>query len=178
MIFTFIAYDSAKNLGAAYNRSMKIIGPRDWGCFVDHDAMWTTADWYRQLEAAVRAKPDAGMFTAVTNRIGSPHQRVRGVDPNNHDIRYHRARGRALARQTEIVDVTDVAPTSGVVMCLSRRVWRRAGGFKSGMLGVDNAMHASLKRRGLRIYLLPGLYVYHWYRGDGDKSHLRGAKVA
>lgn len=178
MIYTFIAYDRNRDLGAAYNRSMKLLGPHDWACFIDHDAMWTTTNWYRQLERAIKVRPAAGLFTAVTNRVGSARQVAPGVDPKNHDIYYHRKLGKKLGQAGGIIDITNGSPISGVVMCLSRSAWSRAGGFKSGMLGVDNAMHRDLKRRGYKIYLLTGLYVYHWYRADGDQSHLRGVKVA
>jgi GT2 family glycosyltransferase len=179
-ITTVIAYDAGRDLGAAYNRAMRRARPGDWVCFLDHDAMWTTRYWYDQLSKAVEAHPGAGAFTACTNRIGNHYQRAPDVDRENHDVRYHRRVGAELASKhgARVVDVTDKSPISGVVICLSQRAWATAGGFKSGFLGVDNRLHDDLRVAGLRIYLLPGLHVYHWYRGDGDMSHVSGTRSA
>jgi hypothetical protein len=49
-------------------------------------------------------------------------------------------------------------------------------GFESGFLGVDNAYHAAVAKAGFTVHVLRGLYVYHWYRGDGDRSHLTNGR--
>jgi GT2 family glycosyltransferase len=178
-LWVSIAYDPGKNLGAAYNAEMRRIGERDWMCFLDHDAMWTTRSWYRQIAEAMSRLGSAGAFTAVTNRVGARWQRV--GDPANHDMRYHRRLGQELAARygSKTRDVTDASPRlSGVVIVISKLAWTHIGGFASGFLGVDNRMHEELRRVGRKVYLLPGLYVYHWYRADGDVSHLEGTKRA
>lgn len=175
-IKTLIAYDARMDLGGAYNELMaELPTDDDWAVFLDHDAMWTTSAWYHQIVAAIEAQPDAGLFTAVTNRVGNKAQRAPGVLVDNHDIRYHRKKGRELFERhyAELVDVTDIEPPiSGVVMVIKKAVWARVGGFARGFLGVDNRMHVDLREHGLRIYMLKGLYVYHWYRAENDKAHL------
>jgi hypothetical protein len=34
------------------------------------------------------------------------------------------------------------------------------------LLGIDNALHRDLRAAGLRIALMKGIYVYHWYRNS------------
>lgn len=167
MIQTFMPYALDKNLGHAYNEAMQLLPDDAWAVFLDHDAMWTTREWYRQLEEAIRFKPDAGAFTAMTNRIWSDWQRT--GNRNIHDMIWHRRYGQGRLRVRTLLDVTDTAGMGGVVMCLSKRAWQLAGGFVNGMLCVDHHMHQSLRDAGYRIWLIEGLYVYHWRRAQGDE---------
>lgn len=169
-LITAIAYDVERNLGRAYNTVMERLLPGDWCCFLDHDAIWTTREWHRQLLAAIETRPDAGLFVAVTNRIGRKEQIAPGC-PAGHDMRDHFAFGERLKSEHEAAtrDVTDGNLISGVVMCISHETWEAMGGFKPGFFGVDNEAHRAIRRIGKRVYLMPGLYVQHWYRGDGRK---------
>ena len=48
----------------------------------------------------------------------------------------------------------------------SKKAWYEVGGFReNGLIGVDTNYVGKLKAKGYKIYLLKGLYVYHWYRG-------------
>ena len=167
-LVTAIAYDVERNLGRAYNEIMDRLRPGDWCCFLDHDAMFTTRDWYRQILSVIAEHPAAGLLAAVTNRIGRKEQIPPGA-PTSHDMREHFAFGSKLRDQHghRVKDITRASPISGVVMCLSRETWQAIGGFKDGFFGVDNRAHRDVARADRRVYLMPGLYVYHWYRADG-----------
>jgi len=128
MIVAMIPYcpsGHGANLGYAYNEQMKRLGDDDWACFIDHDACFTTREWYRQLEAIVERIEGPALLTARTNRVGTPWQCVEGVDPNEHSMEYHRAVGEKVMREqgTTITDVTGRSPISGVVMLLSKKTW-------------------------------------------------------
>ena len=60
MIYTHIPYapkESDKNIGFAYNKFMEMLPSEgDWGCFLDHDAMFTTKSWYKQLNDIIEDK--------------------------------------------------------------------------------------------------------------------------
>lgn len=158
-----------RNLGAAYNAAMELIGPEDWACFMDHDMMFTTRAWYPQLLEAIAFRPYAGLISAVTNRIGAFWQRAAEADRDNHDIAYHREIGAKRARsRRSLLDVTDTKGLGGVVLCLSKQAWQEAGGFPDGLLCVDHGIHFRLRDAGRRVYLLESLYVYHWRRAFGD----------
>jgi hypothetical protein len=75
-MYTHIPYAPGKtrNLGRAYNQFMHLLQDEDRACFIDHDAMFTTVDWYDQIEHIVDKYLDAGMFTAKTNRIKNRKQ--------------------------------------------------------------------------------------------------------
>jgi hypothetical protein len=170
-------FDVEMHVGRAYNEAMQHLPADAWACFLDHDVALTTREWYRQLQEAIVAFPE-GSFTAVTNRIACSWQRAHETSPDNHDMRYHRQAGRVRLGNRHLLDVTDTMGWGGVLMCLSKRSWERAGGFVDrGLLCVDHQMHFALRDAGLRVYLLEGLYVYHWRRAFGDELPADAPKV-
>lgn len=173
-IYNFIAYDTDKNLGKAYNACMDLVDDDDWVVFIDHDAMFVQRDWYKNVKRVIEENPEYGFFTCFTNRIGCPWQLVPDIDRDNHDLRYHKEIGKALEQITEeeVIDVTKASPLSGVVMIVQKKVWKKIGGAKDGFLSVDNSLHYRCTQNGVKVGAIRSLYVYHWYRGDGDRSHL------
>lgn len=167
MLFTMMPFSTEMNLGKAYNEAIALLPEDAWACFLDHDAIWTTREWYRQIEEAIRTVPDAGALTACTNRIAPPWQQV--GDRDNHDMARHRRFGAARLKVRTLLDVTDTKGMGGVVMVISKRAWKLAGGFVDGILCVDHHMHFALRDLGLKIWLIEGLYVYHWRRAFGDE---------
>lgn len=170
---TFIAYDDNKNLGNAYNDCVSLLNDEDWFVFLDHDAMFIRRDWYPYLKNIIRENSQYDLLTCSTNRIGCMWQRIQGVDYNNHDIRYHKQVGMELSSMNlPVMDVTDHPRLSGVVIVSNKKSWDAVGGAKDGFLTVDNDLHDKFANKGLKVGFIPSLYVYHWYRGDGDTSHL------
>ena len=182
MIHTYTCYAPAsinKNIGAVYNQFMEMIGEDDWACFLDHDAMFTTHNWYKMLEQIVSLVEDRsgaranqiGLLTAVTNRIGNVEQIIfdkSSSEAQNHDMYFHRKIGHE--RAIEYGSQCRVAQNliSGIVMLTSKKVWKQCGGFKGGFLSVDNDYDAKVRQAGYITVILDGLYVYHWYRADGQ----------
>lgn len=174
-IYNFIAYDADQNLGRAYNACMDLVDDDDWVVFLDHDAMFVQRNWYKNVKRIIEENPEYGFFTCLMNRVGCRWQIPGNVDPNNHDIRYHKEVGKALEQITEneVQDVTKAPGLSGVVMIVQKKVWDKIGGAKDGFLGVDNELHYACARNGVKVGLIRSLYVYHFYRADGDRSHLK-----
>ncbi|MHB1560028.1 MAG: glycosyltransferase [Isosphaeraceae bacterium] len=171
MIVTMIPYcprSQGRNLGFAYNELMARLRDDDWACFIDHDACFTTQDWYAQLEEITASLTGPCVLTALTNRVGSHWQRAPGVDRDNHAMDYHRRIGRAIQAEARgtLRDVTRESLMSGVVILLSKSTWVQLGGFEDGFLGVDNAIHQAARDRGIPVCLMEGVYVYHWYRAE------------
>lgn len=169
VIIAAIPYSDERNLGAAHNEFMSLLPEDGWGCLLDHDVMFTTREWHRQLTDAVMRYPE-GCFTAMTNRVKCPFQIVPGVSLKTHDMWYHREIGFNVLRDAKdkIIDVTDEPRTpAGLIMLLSKQAWRDAGGFPDGLHLMDKRMWTALKLVGRRIYLITGLYLYHWHRGGG-----------
>ena len=160
-LFTCIPFEPEKQLGRAYNKFMELLGPEDWACFIDHDAMFLTQSWNEQLREIIKQNPDAGLITCVTNRIGCKAQKHPTID--SHDIVYHRSvaewiEGEYWAQTSEVR-----GPVSGVLMCLSKKTWEQ-NKFTDGFLGVDTRFCQTLMENKKKILIAGGLYVYHWYR--------------
>lgn len=167
------------DIGADYNRFMEMLPlDSDWGLFLDHDAMFTTKDWYIDIDMITDSN-NIGMYSCMTNRIGNEFQIPDNVDRNNHDILYHRKIG-ADVRDKNKNSVTVVNhrkhPISGVMILIKKSVWNDVGGFCSGFFGVDTDIHARCNKNGHHVGIMNGIYVYHFYRGDGDNSHVDTAK--
>jgi hypothetical protein len=165
------------NYGRALNEHMDLIPEGAWGCFLDHDAAWTTRDWYRQILEAIAFRPEAGLFTAVASRIGPRWQRAGERD--SHDMTRHRAIGEERARSNRtLLDATDTKGIGGVVMVISKDAWRSVGGFVDGMRCVDHMMHFAQRAAGRSIYVIESLYVYHARLTSGDSRLALASPVA
>ena len=169
-------YSLTKNLGAAYNRHMALLPEGAWGIFLDHDASWTTPVWYRQIAEAVVARPDAGLFTAVANRIAPRWQRAGNRD--SHDMDVHEAIGRDRLRIRTLLDATGTKGIGGVVIVISKEAWRSVGGFVDGMRCVDHRMAFAQRDAGRKVYVIEGLYVYHRRRTSCDPKLLNEVPIA
>lgn len=165
MILPMMPYDDTgqKNLGSAYNQAMARLWEDDWAILLDHDIIaGLNRDWVPIVQEAIRFRPDAGAFVAVTNRIDAAWQRAGETDPDNHDVLYHTeiAATRAVTHRT-ILDVTETKGFGGVAFALSKRTWQAMGGFAEGMLCVDHSMFFKLQRACRPVYLVENWYVYH-----------------
>src|SRR5690606_6544350 len=74
-------YDSGKNIGKAYNEAIERIGDdNDWIVVRDGDTLFPTPQWGKHIEDALMKVGDHyQLIGAMTNRIGSEHQRVPGM---------------------------------------------------------------------------------------------------
>ena len=162
MIYTHIGYRPDANLGRAWNDFMALIPDDAWAVLQDHDCVATTGRWYHQFAEAIAFRPEAGAFIVTTNRIAAPWQRAAEADPDNNDMAYHRAIGKArLARRT-LLDVSRTKGWGAVAFAVSKLAWREVGGFADGLGCVDHSLHFGLQRVGRPVYLIEGCYFYHW----------------
>ena len=175
-LVAFMPFRSDKNLGRAYNDCMKLLGPDDWAIFFDHDCMPSTSQWHNQFAEAIAFMPHAGAFVAMTNRIASPWQRI--GDKRSNDIAAHRAFGAERLQVRTLLDISETKGFGGVMFALSKAAWEEAGGFADGMFCVDHSIFFRLRAKGRSVFLIEGLYVYH-FRGSSDANPpLVGPKVA
>lgn len=176
-----IPYRSDKNLGKCYNNFMNLL-PSDnsYACFVDADTIFTTPNFGTIIEKVTQENPEVGCFVAMTNRVNCKWQVHSGIDINNNDMEYHRKFGKGLQEiyGTFCEDVTHKQKhevLSGFLILIRKSVWKKIGGFKEeGMLGIDNDLHYRLQHHDEKLYLMKGIYLYHWYRYPNlkDISHL------
>ena len=174
-----IGWNREKNIGVYYNDFMNRLNNDEYGCITDGDAIFTTDFWGNQFEDIVERHPECGLFVPMANRIGCVVQREPEAEMLGDDMTEHRNLGLTLyiEKYSEIEDISDIPgiDIGGVLMLLSKKLWLKAGGFKkTGILGVDNDFHWRVKAMYEKVYLMKGVYLYHWYRGgmQVNKSHL------
>lgn len=177
-----------RDLGSTYNRYAELVqDENDWILFRDADTMPCPGlHYYRTLEWAIREKPDAGGFCAMTNRLMRcmsgwqmvPESEIR---TDEHDILKHWKVGQNRSTQFkgEIVDVTNTgkirgeggqSPWSGFFMCVKKAAWKAMGGAPEGKFSFcDHTIHVRIREAGYRVYLLPSAYIYHFYKADRNK---------
>jgi len=186
MIYYSVPYSVEKNIAEYYNSFMKLLpSDEDYACFIDGDTIFTTSDYGHTIHNVVKEHPEIGCFTCYTNRVNNKHQVVDGIDYDSNDVIYHRKIGNMLQTifGTSCVDITHIKNTqdkpqyiSGCLILIKKSLWKKIGGFKNlnAMLGVDNELHKDIIAANEKIYLMKGVYLYHWYRWPNTKniSHL------
>jgi hypothetical protein len=171
-------YSTEKNLGKAYNEEMDLIPDGDAACFHDGDTMFLTPDYGHIIEQYANAHPD-DVLTCWTNRI---HQLAVGQLYDNiksSDIKDHLTTQQGFTTTTEIT-----GPVSGFLLVIPKHIWllypfAEENIYRPGelnLLGVDNEWTNKIRRNGIQVLRMDGLYVWHTYRllSNGlDKSHLK-----
>ncbi len=179
-IYYGIPYSLDRNLGAEYNRYMNLLPNNDdWMVFQDGDIMFLTPDFGHHIAEVINKLPDAGIITCKTNRIRQKLQRHNEDSP---DILVHRLIAKDLDKKFrgQYRKIND--NISGFFMAIKKKTWLEVGKFseKDGkLLTVDSAFSKKIIKRGKPIYVMQGLYVFHYYRfaeGWNYIEHLTNAK--
>ena len=171
-IWTHVAWDSTgkKDLGKAYNACLDLHEENDWVAFLDHDAVFTTNDWYLQLQEIIKNNPNCKGICSRVNRMTTLEQMVVGIDPYNFDYSYHRKLGKFLANKykNESKIIKNRGHMSGVFFAVHVGTMKKIGGFiETGqMLMVDNLAQAKIIDAGYEFRVANGIYLFHWYRAD------------
>lgn len=177
MIHYGTPYSLEKRFGHAANQFMRMLPePRDFGCLVDADAVFTTHFYGTLIQQVVDENSTCRLFYALTNRIGCPWQRDETICGD--DMRFHREYGRRLAEMhgSAVREVQgEQVPGSGFLILVRKDLWQEVPFQEQGMLGVDWDFFRRVAQRGERILQMQGLYLYHWYRGGNaaDIRHLQ-----
>lgn len=189
MIYYTSPYNTQKNIGVYYNYFVKsMYKDDDWVCFVDGDTIFLTEDYGDIIEQITNQNKEFKIFTCLTNRIGNPKQLVHNLDMNiseenkqknnmvfdSDDIAEHRKIAKKIQEKykSKVVDLDSILSNiytdsllSGVMILSQKKTLKKLLFNESGMLGVDNEFHKKAKSQGLKIGLMQGVYIYHWYRG-------------
>jgi len=164
-------WTNSGNLAEAYSEFMDKLEDDEWALFRDADTIFTTSDYGKQFYDVLNRYKGVRCFTGLTNRINCAYQKVGGIHNASDDMRYHRDIGKAIQKEKygEAIDVTDMQLMSGFFILIKKSLWKELGKLEvKGMLGVDNEIHQRIRIIGERLYLMKGVYLYHWYKGSGE----------
>lgn len=173
-------YSTEKNIGKALNEFCELVPDEDWICLQDGDIMYLTPDWGKQIEYVVSNYGHKySLFGCMTNRLGRNIQRLNGEFSENHDVQYHYNIAKELSENYfgEVEDITRRKYIAGMFMLFPKKIWNQIK-FKENTPAFDDYFSTDIVRKGKKIALIKGLYVYHAYRiwSDtpiGDRKHLK-----
>lgn len=177
MIYFFTPYSLEKKLGKAYNQYCNLVpNDDDWICLTDGDTMFLTPEFGYQLQMAINLKPNTGLFTCYTNRVGNLEQTFPGMYEEK-DIIKHRIKAIEIQNNNFGKFKMCKGVISGHLLLFRKDIWKRAGGFhEEGILKVDNLFSQAIHNLKLPIYLIEWVYILHYYRaleGRNYRNHLK-----
>lgn len=182
VIYYVTPYSLTKNIGEAYNQYMRILPKdRDWLCIMDGDICFLNFDWGHIIQEVVDKLPNAGLISCYTNRISKNKMQLYGED--SADILVHRLIAKKLDAESRGRVLKINKKVSGFLMIIQKRTWKEMGGFPAipgKILDIDGLISRRILGMGKSIYLMEGLYVFHYYRmaeGRKFKDHLRDAEI-
>jgi len=158
-IEVFIPYEPCKHLGYAYNRAVDFA--EDWVLLLDHDTFLCNPNWYEMcLHAIVSVGHKAGWISAVTNRSANGSQRAQNAPTSDNLVEHIQfAEQLFMKHGTELIEPPNPIFT-GFFILTHRQAWYDVGGFDL-MFHCDGNYAKNLIKLNYKMYVMPGLYVYH-----------------
>ena len=191
-IYYFTPFNKDGNFGDEINKYCRLVpSEEDYICILDGDCMFLTHNFGKQLEDIVEKykNDNIGLFTCLVNRTGTLRQCFNGVISEDPNIRNHRNIAIQLQKERydQVVELKEFI--SGHLMLFKKKTWEFVGyfadsvsermqvkGINKNILGVDNRFSRRILKNGYKIYLMTGVYLFHYYRlneGIQSKDHLK-----
>src|SRR5690606_33279216 len=160
-------YDSGKNIGKAYNEAIERIGDdNDWIVVRDGDTLFPTPQWGKHIEDALMKVGDHyQLIGAMTNRIGSEHQRVPGMF-EVWDMREHVKKAQEL-QEKHYADVEETDKgVAGFFLAFRKKTWKQIKFTENPNEArrFDTVFYKAVRAAKMRVGIMKGLYIVHLYR--------------
>lgn len=156
-----IPYEPCKKFGFAANRVME--KAHDWVFILDHDLFICNPNWYEAfLYGVQKVGHGAGWITGVTNRTACSNQRAVDAPIKDNLVEHVRYAEKLWQRHgPEIIEVQDEGFTT--FNCLTHKeAWKKVGGFDV-QYHFDSKYCSDLRKHGYKMFVMPGVYFYHFY---------------
>lgn len=177
MIYDIIPFGQeqhAKNYGAACNEMISHLPDNCHIMIRDYDTMFLNHNYMEILTKIVNKFPN-DLITCRTNRVGNRNQCFKKTISEDTNILNHANIANSLAKEPISV-VNGGAVISGMMMLFPKKLWKQVGGFKDGILSVDNDFSRKVVRHGHKVWIVNNVYLLHYYRflqGKGNTTHLK-----
>lgn len=175
MIYHITPYNEG-NIGKGLNDHISLLPEDAWICLRDQDTLLFDGSG-ALIDAIVEQNKDYSLIGCMTNRLGTKDQLAPGMMDEENMTKHKQV----------FLDLFSliVSPVShvlaGVFMLFPKSVWVKVGGFKEQSIHFDQQFTTDVRRKGGKVGLAKGLYVFHLYRwGKSDPrssiSHLKNCK--
>lgn len=165
-IYYTVPFSLIKDFGKAYNQYMELLqNDDDWMCFMDGDIFFLNPDFGKHIADVIAMNPGGGIYTCLTNRIANPEQRINGKFINTPNILTHKKYADSRKKKYYSLVKQTHKRISGFLMVVQKKVWKEIKFTEGlGILGVDWDFSTRVLESGYPIYIMQGLYVFHYYR--------------
>lgn len=182
MIWFFTPYSFDKRMFEAWDNYMSLVNdPGDWVCMMDGDIAFLHSDFGHHIEKYIHKYPDTGLFTCYCSRSRTPWMMPASNFFSSPSIVDHKILANHLYNNCHL-SVTPINDrVTGHLMVIRKSTWvniREAVRQKTSalkILSVDTVISREILSSGLKIRLMQGIYVFHYYRfleGASNKNHL------
>lgn len=168
-IYYFTPMRGDKNLGSAINSHCELVkNEEDWICIIDQDTCFLYPFVSKQIEDVIEKHGETyQLFSCVTNRLGLDWQLPYGLSKDtNISNHYIIAEKHFKEYYDEVVE--SKSPTAGLFMLFKKKTWFN-NKFEDGIITkhgvfIDWYFSASILKKGGKIGIMKGLYLFHYYR--------------
>lgn len=179
MIWFFTPYSLNKKLFNAWDQYMNLVtDPNDWVCMMDGDTAFLISDFGHQIQDYINIYPDTGLFTCYASRTANKDQLFNKFSSDNPDIVFHRCQSE-YCRDNFHLKTKAIFKAYGHLLVLQKKTWLKirsrveADTAKSGLFDVDTSVSRAIRKLKLKILLMEGIYIFHYYRlKDKGRDHL------
>jgi hypothetical protein len=187
MIYFFTPCSFEKKLFEAYDSYINLVPKdNDWACFLDGDTLFFENNFGHQIQEYIDKFPETGIFTSYVSRSAYHFMVPKDTIQDSDSIIYHRKRSQEIYAKLhgQVKEINN--HISGHLVCIKKSTWLliRSELLKvcdgANLLGVDTQISKLILSRGLKIRLMRGIYLFHYYRlveGKGYKQHLIDQKI-
>lgn len=167
--------ENYKDYGRALNAHCALVPyDEDWIIIRDQDTMYFPLNHRAIIREATQRYPDTGVFGAYTNRIGLQWQLVEDQLSDNPNVTDHFQMAKHLEEKhgSECKVITQ-GGIAGFFMMFRKSTWKNVA-FNEGDMGNCDVLFDwafSIKVRDelkLKLRLIKGLYLFHFYRFHKD----------
>lgn len=165
-----------KNLGKAYNETIKHLPAEDWICVMDYDAMFLHPEQINRMYQYVEAYHDTSLFVCYGSRCkdGLPQQWKGGLHENDVSISYHSALSSNFLDLYGVQAKPVLRSVAGFLMLFSKATWEKFNFVDNGAcLRVDTDFSKRILRSGGKILLMESIYIWHTYRLLQGKNYIK-----
>ncbi len=168
-------YSQTIDIGGEYNKAVSELPEDCYICLRDGDTLFLNPHWGSHIKQIIEANPEIGLIGCMTNRLRHTNQLYGGKLSDNFDIQNHFS----IATELEAQFGTQVERTqliAGLCLIFHKSLWNKVK-FRERDLCFDTEFCRDVARKGIKIGIAKGLYLFHSYRLWSDqplkeKAHL------
>lgn len=150
------------DIGKGLNEHISLLPDDVWICVRDQDTL--LFDGAGRIIDSIVNTTDCDLIGAMTNRVREKKQLYNGRISNEADINVHVKIAKELFSLHYLVVEPAGFDLAGIFLLFKKSLWTDIGGFATKSIKFDRQFTREARRKGAKIGIAKGLYVFHLYR--------------